>query len=82
MDSARDGYKKERNLCKATYNKKTKHLTINDSKCAFVPSYAYYICENFKIVRGYDIETISFQDDKRIYNLESLHRVYDWSDVK
>ena len=76
-----DGYKKERNLCKASYNKKTKHLTINDTKFAFVPSYAYYVCENFKLVRGYNIKTVSFDNDDKIYKLENLHMKYDWSDV-
>ena len=76
-----DGYKKERNLCKASYNKKTKHLTIHDNKFAFVPSYAYYVCENFKLVKGYDIKTISFDNDNKVYKLESLHMKYDWSDV-
>ena len=76
-----DGYKKERNLCKATYNARTKHLTINDTKFAFVPSYAYYVCENFKLVRGYDIKTVSFENEKKKYKLESLHMKYDWSDV-
>jgi hypothetical protein len=76
-----DGYKKERNLCKASYNKKTKHLTTNDTKFAFVPSCAYYVCENFKLVRGYDIKTISFDNDDKVYKLESLHMKYDWSDV-
>ena len=76
-----DGYKKERNLCKASYNKKTKHLIIHDTKFAFVPSYAYYICENFKLIKGYDIKTISFDNDNKVYKLENLHMKYDWSDV-
>ena len=73
------GYKK----AEATYDGATKTLLIDQARTDFVPSYAYYVCENLEQQNNIEIEFVKFlKTNCRAYTKKELKGKYDWSELK
>jgi hypothetical protein len=66
----------------AKYDAETKTLLIDQPITEFIPSYAYYVCEDLERKQKIDIETVVFLQSKtRAYSKEELKGKYDWSEL-
>ena len=66
----------------ATYNATTKTLLIDQPITEFIPSYAYYVCEDIERKQKIEIENVVFLQSKtRAYTKAELKGKYDWSEL-